>query len=178
VITTTLVGAALIKAIPITAIKTSVPSQLPYSNTSDCQAGMNWKWDDVTFEFIYPFADTFGFGNDSCCVLRISNGKNSILLPGDIEKYAEGVLLNRSTQSLQATVLVAPHHGSKTSDLDEFVLATQPKYVIYATGYHNRYHFPHQEVIEKYKAINARQLNTVETGAIKIQLNKMDVKIE
>ena len=161
---------ALIKSFPVTAIKTSVPSQIPSTMTSYCMAGFSWQWDGVRFQFIYPFADTLGFGNDSCCVLRVDNGKHSILLPGDIEKYSEEMLLKRSPQLLQSTVIIAPHHGSKTSDLEGFIEAVHPTYIVYATGYLNRYHFPHQSVVEKYAAINTEQLNTVDTGALTVSL--------
>jgi competence protein ComEC len=68
--------------------------------------------------------------------------------------------------------LVAPHHGSKTSAIASFVTTVHPQYVLYATGYRNRYHFPHQPVVNAYQQLGTIQLNTVDTGAIHIRFEK------
>ena len=44
----------------------------------------------------------------------------------DIEKKSERELLARASDALSATVLVAPHHGSKTSSTEEFVQQVKP----------------------------------------------------
>ena len=96
-------------------------------------------------------------------------GKKSILLTGDIEKFAEEYLVS-SGENLAADILVAPHHGSKTSALDEFVKKVNPIVVLYPIGYRNRYHFPHSSVQQKYEAIGSLNLNTAQSGAIQIKL--------
>ena len=111
-------------------------------------------------------------GNDSSCVLRVDNGEKSILLTGDIEKSAENDLLASAPQQLPTTILVAPHHGSKTSGLNEFIKAIHPSIILYATGYRNRYHFPHESIVMAYAGMNTRQFNTAETGAIRFNLEK------
>lgn len=161
---------ALIKSMPIASIKTSVPEQ--FKQASYCTAGSNWQWDQVNFTFLYPDHEQLNLGNDSSCVLLIDNGIHRILLTGDIEKHAEKVLLNQEVSQLAAHILVAPHHGSKTSGLKEFIHAVNPHFVLYATGYRNRYHFPHVSVIQSYKELLTIQLNTAETGAIQFKLEK------
>ncbi|TAK74500.1 MAG: DNA internalization-related competence protein ComEC/Rec2 [Gammaproteobacteria bacterium] len=163
---------ALLAALPVTSLKTSAPEKFPLSITSHCLAGQSWQWDHVNFTFLYPDTAHLDLDNDSSCVLRIDNGQQSVLLTGDIEKSAETILLDQASHQLAATLLVAPHHGSKTSGLPEFIAATHPQFVLYAIGYRNRYHFPNPAVIEAYQAIHAIQLNTVETGAIQFQITK------
>jgi competence protein ComEC len=47
------------------------------------------KWDGVMFEVLNPDNNTRFQGNNASCMLRISNGKYSVLLTGDIEKETE-----------------------------------------------------------------------------------------
>jgi competence protein ComEC len=161
---------AVINAMPVLSIKTSVPQSLPGADY--CSRGLTWQWDEVNFAFIYPTADNLSFNNDSSCVLRITRGKQHILLTGDIEKYAENELVENQLSQLPADILVAPHHGSKTSAQKKFIQAVGPKYVLYAIGYHNRYHFPHVSVMQTYKDFGVEQYDTAKSGAIQFVLNK------
>ncbi|WP_170131758.1 DNA internalization-related competence protein ComEC/Rec2 [Aquicella lusitana] len=163
---------ALVKALSVGMIKTSVPEKWLQPIARTCFAGDTWQWDKVLFTFIYPDKNQLSLGNDSSCVLRITAHGQSILLTGDIEKYAEENLLEQASHHLQSTILVAPHHGSKTSGLAKFIVAVRPQFVLYATGYRNRYHFPHPQIVSFYEAIQARQLNTAETGAIQFRLKE------
>jgi competence protein ComEC len=160
----------LLASLPILSIKTSVPDRLPRADY--CYAGYSWQWDGVNFSFIYPAQNDLDLGNDSSCVLSIDNGSQRVLLTGDIEKYAENNIVMRSPMSLSSSILIAPHHGSKTSSTRKFVAAVHPQFVLYATGYRNRYHFPHQRVVTVYEEIHAEQFNTVNTGAIQFKLTK------
>jgi competence protein ComEC len=161
------------------AIRTSTPEKISHTTTTYCLTGQAWHWDGVDFKFIYPTAADLHLGNDSSCVLRISNQQHTILLSGDIEKYAEKKLMTSEKDQLAADILLAPHHGSKTSGLADFIAAVHPAFVIYATGYLNRYHFPHASIVQSYSAISAQQLNTAETGAIQFKLNpKLGISVE
>lgn len=170
--------AALMHALPVKQVKTSEPERLAIPFAQYCLAGSAWEWDNVHFSFIYPFVEDIDNGNDSSCVLQINNARQRILLTGDIEKYAEKKLLERSKNQLAANILVAPHHGSKTSGLKTFVQAVHPDYVLYATGYRNRFRFPHPSVIKTYEEIGSKQLNTVNTGAVRFKMNEGMLKPE
>jgi len=62
--------------------------------------------------------------------------------------------------------LVAPHHGSKTSGLDEFIHAVNPQIVLFPVGYRNRYHFPNVTVLQKYREAGIKDYDTANNGAI------------
>ncbi len=162
---------AILQAFPVQEIKTSVPEKLSPYSANHCLAGQRWQWDGVQFEFMYPFLSTLELGNDSSCVLKITNGfQQRILLTGDIEKFAEKNLVESDKANLAATILVAPHHGSKTSDLDAFIDAVHPEIVLFAVGYRNRFHFPHPRVVEKYRVRHVDFFATDESGAILFDL--------
>lgn len=161
---------ALVKAYPIKTIKTSVIEKI--SGSRYCMAGDKWQWDGVAFTFIYPSVNELHLGNDSSCVLKINNGKHSVLIPGDIEKYAETKLLQTTFTELPSELLIAPHHGSKTSGKKEFIDTVHPSYVLYAIGYRNRYHFPHPSIITQYAKMASMQLNTAQAGALRFEFGK------
>ncbi len=163
---------ALLKALPVLVVKSSTPEKIATAMTHYCLAGDQWQWDGVNFSFIYPPAGALHLGNNSSCVLRIDTGSERILLTGDIEKLAEKNLLRDAAKLLPSTLLVAPHHGSKTSGMAAFIQAVHPKFVLYSTGYRNRYHFPHPSITAAYEKINAVQLNTAETGTLEWKLEK------
>src|SRR3990167_80137 len=161
---------ALLRAMPVLSIKTSVVDKFRGLLADVCLRGDTWQWDGVNFSFLYPSFKQLNLGNDSSCVLRIDNGVQSVLLTGDIEKVAEQELINTQAQQLASTILVAPHHGSKTSGLKSFVDAVHPEVVLYAMGYRNHYHFPHRSVVREYYYFHARQFNSVEGGAIRFKI--------
>jgi competence protein ComEC len=163
---------AILNQFPALSIQTSTPSLL--TNANYCLKGNSWFWDGVDFNFLHPGLSELGLGNDSSCVLRITAHDKNVLLTGDIEKQAEKTLLNHLSQQLAADILIAPHHGSKTSAVKNFVYAIHPRYVLYAVGYRNRYHFPHASVLKIYDEINAVSYQTDKTGAIQFKLTSQE----
>ena len=119
-----------------------MPQRFVPGRAAYCLAGEYWLWDGVDFRFLYPDKQYLGLDNNSSCVLRISVGKKHLLLTGDIEKPAEDFLVQHERKFLPTTVLIAQHHGSKTSSSLLFLQCVHPKYVLYLVGYLNRFHFP------------------------------------
>jgi competence protein ComEC len=132
-------------------------------SATPCRAGSSWSWDDVHFAIIHP--DSFAYGrNNGSCVLRISAGSRSVLLPGDIERLVETSLAGMA--NLSASILIAPHHGSRTSSSPLFIAAVQPEFVVFSSGYLNRFGHPAPEVVSRYESTSSRLLNTAESGAL------------
>ena len=163
---------SLLNHFPVLGIETSTPDKIKPFYANYCLSGETWEWDHVRFRFLYPEKKAPYLGNDSSCVLQIDNGEQSILLTGDIEKLAEKNLLETDSERLRATILTAPHHGSRTSGLLAFIRAVEPRYVLYSTGYRNRYHFPHPSIIKRYNEADSIGLNTAKTGAIQFKIEK------
>ena len=136
--------------------------------SSRCEAGQVWRWDDVELAILAPFKDAIGSDNDLSCVLKLTSRYGSALLPGDIEAVTESTLVELCAKCLQADILIAPHHGSRTSSTPAFVQAVAPKYVVFASGYANRFDFPHPAVVERYLLIGAKSFVTGIQGAVKI----------
>lgn len=139
-------------------------------NAIRCHAGQSWQFDQVKFEILYPEAQTVarssGGDNDRSCVLRVESGHGVVLLPADIERRSEQFLVDTAKSRLAADMLVAPHHGSKTSSSGQFVSAVGARLVVFPVGYANRYGHPHPVVAERYRAAGAVQMRTDRTGAV------------
>jgi competence protein ComEC len=108
--------------------------------------------------------------NDNSCVLQVQSAHGSVLLTGDIEANAEAWLVKNQAENLKAKLLIAPHHGSKTSSTQAFLQAVQPEIILIPAGYRNQFGHPHSEVLARYKAINAFYLSSAYSGAITVSL--------
>lgn len=147
------------------------------SPSTSCHRYPNWIWQGLLFEFIKVVKPGVHQGNNSSCILAVKAEDFSLLLPGDIERQVERILLRQGIS--QFDFLIAPHHGSNTSSTQSFVESVQPKHVIFSTGFGNQWAFPKQQVVDRYQAINSQIWVTHRDGAIFIELdNNGQVEID
>jgi competence protein ComEC len=152
-------------------VLTSSPYEVPVQDAMACRAGRSWTWDGVRFDVLHPPAVGFR-GDDASCVLRVrSQGSGAaVLLPGDIGPGAARALLETHGPTLRADVLVAPHHGAREDGSPGFLAMVRPRYVLFSTGYRNRFGYPRRATVELYRTSGARVLNTARSGAITLRL--------
>ncbi|MDP2821988.1 MAG: DNA internalization-related competence protein ComEC/Rec2 [Sulfuritalea sp.] len=142
----------------------TAPSRRP------CTDGDAWEWDGVRFELLHPSRDDVRTKktNNMSCVLKVTARHGSLLLTSDIEAVSEAALLARHRNELRADVLVAPHHGSRTSSTPEFVAAVGAREVIFPVGYRNRFGHPKKDVVDRYG--ESRRWRTDADGALTVRL--------
>lgn len=135
---------------------------------SPCRFGDRWRMDGVEFEFLWPLdvrARRRGVeANANSCVLRVRGAHHSLLLTGDIETRAESALVERGLTP--ADVVVAAHHGSRTSSSTGFVNAVAAHHVIFQAGAWNRYRHPDTTVLERWRAAGSTLWRTDLQGGI------------
>ncbi len=141
----------------------------PFSRGKPCVQGQLWQRGDVRFEMLWPPPQSAYTDNNNSCVLLLKLGQHNILLTGDIEKEVERRLLAEGRVPDKLTLVIAPHHGSKTSSSEGFVSSTQAQAVVFSAGYQSRFGHPHPDVVERYRRVDAQQFNTGEQGAISFQ---------
>ena len=146
----------------------AIDRQLGTAVGEPCRAGLAWTWDAVRFEILHPQAFTDGSDNNQSCVLKVSANGLSVLLTGDIEREAELALLARSRESLQADVLIVPHHGSRTSSTRAFIDAVSPDRVIFTAAWRSHFGHPHPQVVARYRAVGAQLSTTGVEGAVRV----------
>ena len=80
--------------------------------------------------------------NNSSLVLKIDLGRRSVLLPGDIEAEGEARLLGEWGDAIRSDILLAPHHGSRTSMTIELLRKVRPLAVVFSAAAPDRTSLP------------------------------------
>ena len=173
-------AASVLAALPVALLKTSLSFEHALSAQpvphEVCRDGDTWDWDGVRFEMLHPGAAPLSRKtNDLSCVLRVTAGGKAMLLTSDIEAVSEAALLDRHRDRLSATVMTAPHHGSKTSSTPGFIDAVAARDVIFPVGYRNRFGHPKEDVVERYRQSGARLHRTDADGAVGVRLSAADI---
>lgn len=171
-------AAAILDHYPRAPILTSVAevNDAP-GGASRCHEGMQWQWDGVRFDVLWPPPGQRYSGNDSSCVIRISSEAGSVLLTGDIEQDAERRLVSHSAGALASDVLVVPHHGSKTSSTSRFLNAVSPRVGLVSAGYLNRFGHPASAVRARFGSRDIPLFNTAEEGALTLEFGAGGISI-
>lgn len=159
---------SLLESMPVTEIATASLEETPITGAKRCQAGQAWEWDGVQFRVLHPPGTGFTADNASC-VLQVIGATGRLLLPGDIETPAQTALVAGVGAELAADVLVAPHHGHRDWVTPAFLEVVRPRYVLFATGYRNRFGYPRPETVTRYQSTGAHLLDTGYEGALTFQ---------
>lgn len=140
-----------------------------------CLQGQNFTWQELTFEQLWP-TTVVGDNNDDSCIVRVSDGDHSVLFTGDASKKIERILVKNNID-IAASVLIAPHHGSKSSSSESFLQAVKPRYAIFSSGYLNRWHMPVSSVFLNYHRQGIETFNTAKDGMIQVKISAKDIEL-
>lgn len=145
------------------------------------QYNMQIEFSGMTLKVIYPESNlsgrTVSNRNDASIVVMVQSGEVKFLLTGDLPLAGEEILM-RSLVDLQADVLKAGHHGSKTSSGIQFLQAVDPDYVVISAGKDNPYGHPHYRVVRAVDRVGAELLRTDMMGTIVFKTDGMSVWTE
>lgn len=139
-------------------------------NTQKCYSKL-WQQDGVSFEILPAFKSNHAVlnkRNNTSCILIIKSSYGSAILPGDIERAAEHYLVENHQEKIDVDLLVAAHHGSRTSSTPLFLKHVEPKHVIISAAYFNPYGHPHPGVLKRIKKYSNKIMTTADSGSIKI----------
>lgn len=103
--------------------------------------------------------------NNHSLILKLQTAKLSFLFPGDIEKEAEQLAV-KGNYKLAADIMLAPHHGSKSSSSAIFLAAVRPAEIIISAAARNYGTFPAAQVIERYRRQNIFTMTTGANGTV------------
>ena len=98
--------------------------------------------------------------------MRVVYGDTAFVLTGDLPSKEEQELFLQWGYGLDADVLKAGHHGSKTSSSADFVQSVSPAYVVYSRGCDNRYGHPAPSVVSFFESLRVIALDTCVSGDI------------
>jgi competence protein ComEC len=144
-----------------------------------CQIGHKVFWQGLTLNILWPDDPQHYNDNNGSCVIQVTDGFHSALLPGDIDASVELTLLKRWGDMLKSDILLAAHHGSNTSSSAAFIQGVSPKYVVFTLGFLNRWQFPRKEVLARFSASLATLYTSANAGQVSFNIPfKSDKPIE
>jgi len=112
--------------------------------------------DGIRLDFLFPLTvmkdQTMDNLNNSSVVTRLSWGKSSALMMGDLESEGQDALLV-SKPNLKSDILKFSHHGSKDSVNQKFLDAVSPKYAVISVGKDNMFGHPSKEALDILKGL-------------------------
>ena len=147
-----------------------------YQEFLDAIIEKNIKWnfpkvgDEITLgnataKILSPEEEYYENINNYSIVLRVSYKTIDILLTGDAEEEIEEKLIN-SNFELASEVYKVAHHGSDTSNTEQFMKEVNPKYAIISCKKGNTYKHPKQKVMNLFETLGINVYRTDKQGTI------------
>lgn len=102
--------------------------------------------------------------NGASIVLKIEYGDVSFMMTGDADSSVEKEMMKKF--DVKSTYLKAGHHGSNTSSSVEFLNEVKPEGTILSYKENNQYGHPHDEILDRLKAVNSDIYSTSLSGDI------------
>ncbi|EHN8889878.1 ComEC family protein [Enterobacter hormaechei] len=157
----------------LTSLKAAWPamwirSPLAWAGHLPCFRGQRWQWQGLTFSVHWPPANTPVKGNNRSCVVKIDDGKQSVLLTGDIEAQAELGMLSHRWRQLTATLIQVPHHVSNTSSSTPLLQRVEGQVSLASMARYNAWRFPSVKVVRRYRNEGYLWLDTPQSGQLSV----------
>ena len=135
------------------------------------------KFGKATLKVLSPIKPLSGDLNGDSLVLKITFGKIMFLLTGDLNVNGEKRLIEAGC-NLKSDVLKAGHHGAEDASSEEFIDKVMPKIVVLSVGKNNRYGYPSEKVIARFKTKEIPLYRTDLNGTIRIQTDGEIISIK
>ncbi|MCE8032366.1 DNA internalization-related competence protein ComEC/Rec2 [Billgrantia tianxiuensis] len=138
-----------------------------------CLRGQAWQRDGVSYRVLWPPEETAELSsNDRSCVLEVTVGNDRLLITGDVGREIERLFL--LDVELPVTLLVAGHHGSRSSSGPQLVQALAPQTVVYSAARHSAFGHPHDEVVRRFRRAGSCQWSTALDGAVTLWMGRAE----
>jgi competence protein ComEC len=139
----------------------------------------------VQLDLLYPpqdfmdrkDSDRWRNANNNSLVVKVSYGDASFLFPGDVMAPAESELVGFAGSRLASRVLIAPHHGSRSSSTRQFLKQVDPEVIVVSCGRNSRFNFPHPEILKRYKDLGVSLFRTDLNGAVRLSTDGQLIRI-
>jgi competence protein ComEC len=105
--------------------------------------------------------------NDKSLILKFFHGNFSAIFPGDISSRVEELLVENGIH-LDASLLLAAHHGSATSNSSLFLQTISPQHLIVSAGPYKSQHFPGPALSGRCEKLGITILHTATSGTVTV----------
>lgn len=137
-----------------------------------CWQGMRWDWQGLTFSVHWPPRGWQGVGNNRSCVVKIDDGRHSVLLTGDLEASAELAMVRSQRELLQAGILQVPHHGSRTSSSPVLLRQVAPSQALASVARYSAWRLPSTVVLRRYRERHIGWYDTARHGQLTVRFGE------
>jgi len=140
--------------------------------------GDSFREGDARVEIMHPGREWVGQLsalddiNDVSLVARLTYGKISLLMTGDIERAVEEDLVHAYGTDLNADILKVAHHGSASSSTVSFLSAVNPSVAVVSVGRDNRFGHPDPSVMEMMGEKGIEVFRTDLCGAVVLLIHR------
>lgn len=114
--------------------------------------------------------------NDSSIILYGVYNAYQMLFMGDASTKSERELLKNYNLS-KINFLKVGHHGSKTSTSEELLKTIKPDIDLISAGVDNKFHHPHQVIIDRLLHYHTKYYLTSKVGSVEIYFSKNKYRI-
>lgn len=146
--------------------------------TSD-QYSNGLEFSDSTINFLSPKGNSYNKLNNYSLVMKVNYKNTDILLTGDIEREVEKKMVD-SGVDVTADIYTAAHHGSRTSNINLFLDAVNPRYVMISSdnGRDNLYGHPVKRFMRYLESHNIPVYRTDELGTVIMTTDGEDIEFD
>lgn len=124
------------------------------------KAGDKYTIGDAEFTILSPVKEDYGSNlNNYSVSILLAYGENKFIFTGDAEKEVEEDILETKI-NIDADLMKMGHHGSTTSNSENFLDKISPKIAVITCGVDNSYGHPHQETLD---TLTKRKVETYRT---------------
>ncbi|MBP3729326.1 MAG: MBL fold metallo-hydrolase [Lachnospiraceae bacterium] len=141
------------------------------------EPGQEFQLGRCRFTILAPLK-RYDSSNDNSLVLRLTDGRNSILISGDAEEAAEADLTARWGSRLKSDIYVVGHHGSYTSSSPQLLSLCSPSFLLLSCGKNNEYGHPHPSVMSTLLQSGAALYRTDLQGDIRLVFTEKGISWE
>ncbi|GMW02372.1 MAG: DNA internalization-related competence protein ComEC/Rec2 [Candidatus Hydrogenedentota bacterium] len=113
--------------------------------------------------------------NNASVVMNVNWQGQQILFTGDIETFAEDSL---KELDCTANILKSPHHGSDTSNSQQFLESVRPDWAVISTGPQRTNRGLDRSIIERFHANSIDTLRTDRHGAVRVTVTNGELYID
>ena len=132
---------------------------------------------DKDIDVLYPLTNDSDYSsNNLSMVLKLRYKETEFLFTGDIEIEAETIIVQEYGDSIRGDALKIPHHGSKTSSSEAFLLKVKPKFAVISVG-RNSWGHPDPLTLNGLASCGAKVFRTDLDGAIRIKTDGSKIEI-
>lgn len=129
------------------------------------QAGDVMSMGQIQMTVVHPNRSGYSSFNDYSIVLHMQFGETGFIFTGDGEGPTDHEILQHGW-NVSSNVMLAGHHGSRTSSSEALIDAINPDIAVISVGDGNKYGHPHQVVLDRFAERDIEVLRTDLEGTI------------